>query len=149
MVLIKEGNNIHNFDPATSIPDLGSKVIIVTGGNAGVGKQTVLELSRHHPKKLYMTARSQAKYDAAMQDILAANPTAKVDLLELDLGSVDSVKRAAAAFLAKENRLDILINNAGILGMSSLSQSTLKPTSHLSHTHTDTDTHNPQARPPV
>lgn len=116
MVLLKEGTNIHNFDPATSIPDLSDKVIIVTGGNAGVGKQTVLELSRHRPKKLYMTARSQDKFDAAMKDIRTANPEAKVDLLELDFGSVDSVKKAAAAFLGKEERLDILINNAGILG---------------------------------
>ena len=110
------GYTVHTWDASKSIPDLSGKVIIVTGGNAGCGKATVLELSRHSPSKLYMAARSRAKYDAAMKDILAANPTANVDFLELDLGSIDSVKTAAQTFLAKESRLDILINNAGILG---------------------------------
>jgi len=108
--------NVCNFDP-TSIRDLSHKVIIVTGGNADVGKQTVLELVKHRPERLYLTARSQAKYNAAMKDIKEAVPEAKVEFLEMDLASLASVDAAAKKVLAENDKLDILINNAGIMAV--------------------------------
>ncbi|KAJ9499831.1 hypothetical protein LTR96_000876 [Exophiala xenobiotica] len=109
----------HHYDPDKHIPDLFSKVIIVTGGNNGIGKAAVIELAKHNPKRLYLAARSKAKYDTAMQDVRAAAPTgaANVDFLELDLASFASVKRAADHILASNDRLDILINNAGVMGL--------------------------------
>ena len=82
------------FNPDKDIPDLSSKTIIVTGGNIGLGKETVLQLSKHNPSKLYLAARSRAKFDTAMTDILKANPSAKtsVSFLELDLASFASIK---------------------------------------------------------
>lgn len=109
----------HHYDPDKHIPDLSSKVIIVTGGNNGIGKAAVIELAKHNPKRLYLSARSKAKYDTAMADVRAAAPTgaANVDFLELDLASFASVKRAADQVLASNDRLDILINNAGVMGL--------------------------------
>ena len=114
---VKQLYNIHDFSPATSIPDLSGRVIVVTGGNAGIGKHTVLELSRHNPQRLYLAARSRAKFDVAMKEILQSNPNARIDFLELDLSSIDSVKAAATTILDRESRLDILINNAGIMAV--------------------------------
>jgi NAD(P)-dependent dehydrogenase (short-subunit alcohol dehydrogenase family) len=105
------------FDAARDIPDLSSKVIVVTGGNSGVGKESVLQLSKHKPAKLYMTARSKAKYDAAILDIKKSNPDANITFLELDLASFASVKAAASTLLAENTRLDILMANAGIMAV--------------------------------
>lgn len=111
-------NPVHDdykYDPDKHIPDLSSKVIIVTGGNNGIGKAAVTELAKHNPKRLYMTARSRSKYDTAMKDVRAAAPTAKVDFLEVDLASFASIKHAADEVIANNDQLDILINNAGVV----------------------------------
>jgi NAD(P)-dependent dehydrogenase (short-subunit alcohol dehydrogenase family) len=107
------------FNPDKDIPDLSSKTIIVTGGNIGLGKETVLQLSKHNPFKLYLAARSRAKFDTAMKDILKANPSAEtsVSFLELDLASFASIKRAADTVLTSSPRLDLLINNAGVMAL--------------------------------
>ncbi|KPI39572.1 putative oxido [Cyphellophora attinorum] len=117
MGLLNPYKNIHAFDPKTSIPELTGRVIIVTGGNAGIGKQAVLELSRHNPRRLYLAARSRTKFDAALKDILLANPNASscVEYLELDLANLKSIRAAANKVLAENTRLDILINNGGIM----------------------------------
>lgn len=110
--------NPHKFHPTTSIPPLTNRIILVTGGNAGIGFQTVLQLSLHQPQRIYLACRSRAKYDAAMAELLKSNPQAEssVKFLELDLGSLESVKAAATKVLEENERLDILINNAGIMG---------------------------------
>ncbi|KIX93873.1 uncharacterized protein Z520_10498 [Fonsecaea multimorphosa CBS 102226] len=108
-------DNVYNFDPDKDIQDLAGKVIVVTGGNSGCGKEMVLQLAKHHPQRIYLAARSQAKYDDAMKDITAAAPSASVKFLQLDLSSLASVKRAADQVLSETDRLDILVNNAGIM----------------------------------
>jgi NAD(P)-dependent dehydrogenase (short-subunit alcohol dehydrogenase family) len=107
------------FNPDKDIPDLSSKTIIVTGGNIGLGKETILQLSKHNPSKLYLAARSRAKFDTAMKDILKVNPSAEtsVSFLELDLASFASIKRAADTVLTSSPRLDLLINNAGVMAL--------------------------------
>jgi NAD(P)-dependent dehydrogenase (short-subunit alcohol dehydrogenase family) len=112
------GNGIINASKfsAESIPDLSDKVILVTGGNAGVGKESVVQFSKHKPQRLYLAARSQAKFDDALKDILAKVPDAKIDFLQLDLASFESIKKAADQVQAENQRLDILLNNAGIMG---------------------------------
>lgn len=106
-----------HFNPDKDIPNLSSKTIIVTGGNIGLGKETVLRLSKHNPLKLYLAARSRDKFDTASADILKANPNAKLTFLELDLSSFASVKRAADTVLGSTARLDLLINNAGVMAL--------------------------------
>jgi len=108
-------NNPQGFDPARSISNFSSKVVIVTGGNAGVGKESVLQFAKHHPKKLYLCARSQEKFDAAVADIRTSVPDARIQFLQLDLASLASVAAAAQKIIAENDRLDILMNNAGIM----------------------------------
>lgn len=107
-----------SFDPAKDIPSLSGKVILVTGGNIGLGKQCILEYARHNPSHIYLAARSPAKAQAAIDEIkqqLGASNSTPISILELDLSSLVSVKLAAAKFLEQESRLDILMLNAGIM----------------------------------
>lgn len=103
------------FEPSRDIPDLSGKVALVTGGNAGLGKETVLQLAKHSPSQLYLAARTPSKAEAAIRDIKATVPNANITFLELDLASLKSVQRASETFLASSDRLDLLINNAGIM----------------------------------
>ncbi|ETN40006.1 uncharacterized protein HMPREF1541_04281 [Cyphellophora europaea CBS 101466] len=106
----------HPFNPRTSIPDLKSKVILVTGGNNGLGKEAILQLARHGPAKIYMAARSADKATAAINSI---NNQLTVDTviehLPLDLSSLQSVREAAEIVKSTSSRLDILMLNAGIM----------------------------------
>ncbi|KAJ8591108.1 NAD(P)-binding protein [Rhizopogon salebrosus TDB-379] len=95
------------------IPDLTGKVIIVTGGNTGIGKETAKALLAHNAK-VYVAARSQEKVEAAIKDL--KNSTGKEAIfLKLDLGDLKSVKAAAEEYLSKETKLDVLFNNAGVM----------------------------------
>lgn len=118
MSLLNRRPNPHNFHPSTSIPPLTSRVIIVTGGNNGIGLQTVIQLSFHTPARIYLACRSRAKYDTALTEILRSNANAKscIEFLELDLNSFSSIKAAARKVSNENDRLDLLINNAGIMG---------------------------------
>lgn len=111
-------SNLYNFDPQTSIPDLSGKVVLVTGANTGLGYQTVLQIAQHNPSRIYLTARSKSKFDTAMAELQKVVPSAidMIHFVQLDLASLASVKRAASEVLSSTSRLDILINNAGIMG---------------------------------
>ncbi|AEO68959.1 1a08903d-7cff-4785-9fdd-5c4cbe85d42c [Thermothielavioides terrestris] len=104
-----------SFDPKKDIPPLTDKVILVTGGNVGLGKQAVLEYARHGPGLIWLAARSVEKADAVIDEIKHQVPDANIKALELDLASFASVKKAAATVLSTSPRLDILMLNAGIM----------------------------------
>ncbi|KAI9434789.1 NAD(P)-binding protein [Lactarius indigo] len=95
------------------IPDLTGKVIIVTGGNAGVGKDTVKQLLAHNAK-VYLAARSAQKANEAIAEL--KNETGKEAIfLQLDLSDIPAVRKSAQEFLSKESQLHVLINNAGVM----------------------------------
>ncbi|PWY62094.1 short chain dehydrogenase [Aspergillus eucalypticola CBS 122712] len=97
-------------------PDLPGQVIIVTGGNAGLGYETICQLGKNNPGRIYLASRSRTKAEQAMTQLNQENPGhTEIRFLQLDLASFESVKEAAAGFLRQETRLDILINNAGIM----------------------------------
>ncbi|KAJ5611979.1 hypothetical protein N7510_005173 [Penicillium lagena] len=104
-----------NFNP-DAIPDLTGKVFVVTGGNAGIGKSTVVGLAKRGAK-VYMGARSEAKAFAAIEEIKGQLPEASIQILLLDLGSFGSVVAAAREVKSNETKLHGLVNNAGIMGV--------------------------------
>ncbi|KFY45968.1 hypothetical protein V494_00688 [Pseudogymnoascus sp. VKM F-4513 (FW-928)] len=107
------GNSI-KFDPDQDIGDLQGKVILVTGGNNGLGKETVLRLAKHNPKCIYLGTRSLERGEAALDDIKNETPDSNIRLLEIDMASFASIESAVAVVKADFDRLDVLINNAGI-----------------------------------
>lgn len=103
-----------NFS-AKDIPSLKGKVILVTGGNSGLGKQSILDLARHEPQEIWLTARSTGKAEQAIADIKQKVPDANIKPLALDLTSFDSIQAAARTFTSAASRLDILMLNAGCM----------------------------------
>ena len=83
-------------------------------GNVGLGKETILQLAKHNPK-IYLAARTPSKAKDAIASIKQQVPNADITFLELDLTSLASIKTAAETFVASNQRLDILINNAGVM----------------------------------
>ncbi|WXC54270.1 hypothetical protein SNK03_000274 [Fusarium graminearum] len=107
----------YSFNPAQDIPSLDGKVILITGANTGLGKATALELAKHNPAHIYITARNSTKGNTALEEVKGvASEGTQVSLLELDLSSFDSIKAAAKDFLDREVRLDVLLLNAGVMG---------------------------------
>ena len=88
----------------------------MTGASSGVGEQLAAILYQHNAK-IYLAARSEEKAQQAIQRIKTAVPSSKGDLifLHLDLGDLTTVKKSADDFLTKEEKLDVLWNNAGVM----------------------------------
>lgn len=105
------------FSPEKEIPDLGGKVIIVTGGTSGLGRETVLSFAGHNPAHIYFTGRSQPSADKAIANVASKYPKTPVTFIKCDLASLASVQAAAKQFLSKETRLDIFNANAGIMAV--------------------------------
>jgi NAD(P)-dependent dehydrogenase (short-subunit alcohol dehydrogenase family) len=98
------------------MPSLKGKVILITSGNNGIGKQSALEFTKHEPLEVWITSRDTQKGQAAVDDIKLAAPGAPIRMLELDLSSFTSIKAATKHFFASTSRLDILMLNAGTFG---------------------------------
>ncbi len=96
------------------MPDQSGRVAVVTGANTGIGYHTaaVLALRGAH---VVLAVRNLEKGNAALARIVAAHPAADVTLQALDLASLDSVRGAADALCAAYPRIDLLINNAGVM----------------------------------
>jgi NAD(P)-dependent dehydrogenase (short-subunit alcohol dehydrogenase family) len=97
------------------IPDQTGRVAIVTGANSGLGFVTARELARAG-ERVVLACRNLDKGHAAIDRIRAAVPEAQVQLEELDLASLASVRGFADRFKATHDGLDLLINNAGVMG---------------------------------
>jgi NAD(P)-dependent dehydrogenase (short-subunit alcohol dehydrogenase family) len=99
-----------------SIPDLSGKVAVVTGANGGLGLETAKAFATRGAL-VVMAVRDRAKADRAAAQIGAEAPGSALELVCLDLASLDSVRAAAAEILAGHDRIDILVNNAGLMAM--------------------------------
>ncbi|RFU29460.1 hypothetical protein B7463_g6862, partial [Scytalidium lignicola] len=103
-------------DRSLTLPDLSGKVYIVTGGNAGIGQQTVFQLAQKNAR-VYIGCRSAAKGEAAIKSIRQQLPNADLRILVLDHMDLSSVVHAANELKHKETKLHGLINNAGIMAV--------------------------------
>jgi NAD(P)-dependent dehydrogenase (short-subunit alcohol dehydrogenase family) len=93
--------------------DLSGKVAIVTGGNTGIGKETARGLAQRGAT-VVIASRDASKAEAARADIAATTANPNVTVLTLDLASKDSVRAFVARFEKEHDRLDILVDNAGL-----------------------------------
>jgi len=100
----------------SDIPDLTGKVVVVTGANGGLGLESAKALGGAGAH-VVMAARDQQKARSAFDEIKAEHPDASLEIIELDLASLASVREAAAEVSAKHPEVDILLNNAGLMAM--------------------------------
>lgn len=98
------------------IPDQTGRVVIVTGGNSGIGYEAALALAGRNARVI-LAVRHLEKGEQAAQKIRQRFPAADVKAMTLDLANLKSVQGFADAFLAGQERLDILINNAGVMAL--------------------------------
>lgn len=127
-----------SFNPEKDIPDQSGKVILITGGtkklplnsipylthantiylltgNSGLGAESVKQFAAHNPSEIYLAARTASTAESTIKAVKTLYPNATITFLPLDLSSLESVKKAADTFNASSKRLDILLNNAGIM----------------------------------
>ena len=96
------------------IPEQSGRVAVVTGANSGLGLETARQLAAHGAT-VVLACRSLERGERAIADITASVPDADLRLQRLDLASLESVRAAADALRASHDRIDLLINNAGIM----------------------------------
>jgi NAD(P)-dependent dehydrogenase (short-subunit alcohol dehydrogenase family) len=99
-----------------SMPSQRGKLAFITGANSGVGFHAALELARAGAA-IILACRDRAKAEAARTRIRGAVPSAQLEIADLDLASLASVRGAAEKFLATGRPLDLLINNAGVMAL--------------------------------
>lgn len=112
--MTEEIARIHTF--LDSLPSLEGKHAIITGANSGIGLEAAWMLARKGAT-LTLACRTPSKADDALARIREANPQANVTVRALDLASLASVQTFATSWLADHERLDLLINNAGVMAL--------------------------------
>ena len=93
---------------------LDGKTAIITGANSGIGKETAIDLAKRNARVI-LACRSQEKGKKAEVDVRRESGNSKVHFRKLDLASFKSIRQFAKEVLSEESRIDILINNAGIM----------------------------------
>jgi NAD(P)-dependent dehydrogenase (short-subunit alcohol dehydrogenase family) len=99
---------------AADIPSMSNKRVLITGANSGIGYHTALKLARKGAHVL-LACRDRQRGEAALARLHAESPGIHVELIVLDLASLESVRSVAAAELAQHRPLHLLINNAGVM----------------------------------
>lgn len=97
--------------------DLSGKTFVITGANTGIGRANALALAERRIGRLVIAARSLERTKPVLDEVRARNPDGKVDFIELDLGDLASVRRAADEILDEDVAIDVLVNNAGVAGV--------------------------------
>lgn len=101
---------------ADDMPDLTGRIVAVTGANSGIGYEAARGFARKGAHTI-LACRDTDKAQVALAKIQAEIPEARVEILRLDLASLDSVRQFSAALKARHDRLDVLVNNAGLGGI--------------------------------
>lgn len=112
-------------------------IILITGANSGIGFDTSYELAAASPDyHVIMTARTPSKGEQALKEIQARKPKGTLSFVQLDVTNDDSIAAAAKQIESEFGRVDVLVNNAGIIKFGPL-------TRDLLHTHFDTNVYGP------
>jgi NAD(P)-dependent dehydrogenase (short-subunit alcohol dehydrogenase family) len=98
------------------LPDLTGKLAVVTGANSGLGLSITTALAGRGARVL-MACRNQRKADEAASTVRAREPGAIVEVVPLDLASLSSIRALADDLRRREDRLDLLANNAGLMAI--------------------------------
>jgi NAD(P)-dependent dehydrogenase (short-subunit alcohol dehydrogenase family) len=97
-----------------NISDQKGKVVIVTGSSSGLGYETAKVLANKNATVI-VAVRNEAKGNAAVESIKVENPNTDIQVMLLDLSNLESIHKFAENFKKKLNKLDLLINNAGVM----------------------------------
>uniref|UniRef100_K3WZY8 WW domain-containing oxidoreductase n=1 Tax=Globisporangium ultimum (strain ATCC 200006 / CBS 805.95 / DAOM BR144) TaxID=431595 RepID=K3WZY8_GLOUD len=133
-------NTVPDKWDASRIPSLKDKVVVITGANSGIGFVAAREMVRKGAH-VVIACRNEERGKAAVQklesELQDAAQKGKVEFMQLDVSDLSSVKKFSSAFLETHDRLDVLVNNAGIMGLPhSLSVDGVEnqfATNHLGH----------------
>uniref|UniRef100_A0A7S2ZL87 Protochlorophyllide reductase n=1 Tax=Rhodosorus marinus TaxID=101924 RepID=A0A7S2ZL87_9RHOD len=123
---------------AADIPDMTGKVAIVTGSNIGLGLEIIKRLAEHNATTI-MAIRTVAKGEQAKEGVLKEIGADKtINIMPVDVSSLESVKKFANEFSSKYDRLDLLVENAGIMALETRKESVdgyemQFATNHLGH----------------
>ena len=121
---------------SSDVPDLTGKTAVVTGANSGVGLETAVGLAAHGAR-VVMACRDEVRAKAAAFHIRSVVDGPALEVLILDLASLESVRRAAKEYSESHDGLDILVNNAAVMGPPRLSSADgyelQFATNHLGH----------------
>jgi NAD(P)-dependent dehydrogenase (short-subunit alcohol dehydrogenase family) len=112
---------------------MAGKLVVITGGNTGIGKETAVALATMGAQVVF-TARDARKGEDAREEIRTRSGRDDVEVMALDLARLSSVRAFAVAFAARRDRLDVLINNAGlVLGSRSETEDGYETTFQVNH----------------
>jgi NAD(P)-dependent dehydrogenase (short-subunit alcohol dehydrogenase family) len=101
------------------IKDLTGKTVVVTGGSAGLGKASCLEFARMNAN-LIILSRNESKTLDVINEIKNQTGNDKIEFVHIDLADLESVRRAAKEILSRKVPIDILMNNAGVAGLTGI-----------------------------
>jgi NAD(P)-dependent dehydrogenase (short-subunit alcohol dehydrogenase family) len=93
---------------------MNEKVMLVTGANSGMGKATVASLA-DTGARVVMLCRDKMRGEAALQEVMQQNSARKIDLMLCNLADMKDIRRFTDEFKKEYNRLDVLVNNAGVI----------------------------------
>ncbi|CAL8399004.1 unnamed protein product [Arctogadus glacialis] len=104
------------FRPWTSTARLEDKTVVITGANTGIGKETALDLAKRGAR-IIMACRDTERGEAAVKEVVDGSQNTNVVYMKLDLSDTKSIREFAEAVNQGESKLNILINNAGIMAI--------------------------------
>lgn len=93
---------------------IDGKIVVITGANAGIGKETAIDLAKRGGK-IYIACRDIKRGEDALLEIKGRSGSDDIHFLQLDLASMQSIREFSRKFHQLENKLHILINNAGVM----------------------------------
>ncbi len=112
--------------------ELDGRTFLVTGANTGIGKATVQALAGRGAR-VFLASRSEAKTRPVIDEIVSETGNSSLEFLQLDLGNLSSVRACAEQFLARDEPLHVLVNNAGLAGLRGMTQSGFEVTFGTNH----------------